>query len=412
MKEQPQQQLYPCAVAQLRSRDRVVAHAAYVELRESGDPRAAQECATAMLQLDERGDDVGPYGAAYAARLVRQLVRRADGGGQVAAELWLPVRALLARWLERGSTGVGDAGTGVSALQCACALLKRAEGGGTCADAAALAPRVALLIAGTPPLLRPAAAAELRKRACRLLLAVYPADGAPALPPSLVDLLFPAACAALSRPPPASSACLTSGAACAADRLLALLALRLSRLTPAPRRLVTLARLLGAPGHGHCRFFELFGEQDDLLVAAMHELLLAATAGITSRDGNGDTAAGTVACDVLDPHEVFLSFLDYVAFDSALLLDFIVGGETHFLPYAVLYLRLAVDDWQCFVRATRKADVRRNGCTMQAMAEAVGELRATIEKMQRRGQFPFNAAPLVTRLHQVEVLALATAPPP
>ncbi|KFO91809.1 Protein Lines, partial [Buceros rhinoceros silvestris] len=50
-----------------------------------------------------------------------------------------------------------------------------------------------------------------------------------------------------------------------------------------------------------------------------------------------------------NPHCIFLFFLEKVAFDSTVLLDFLISSETCFLEYLVRYLKLLRKDWHQFV---------------------------------------------------------------
>ncbi|NWR58243.1 LINES protein, partial [Bucorvus abyssinicus] len=50
-----------------------------------------------------------------------------------------------------------------------------------------------------------------------------------------------------------------------------------------------------------------------------------------------------------NPHCIFLFFLEKIAFDSTVLLDFLISSETCFLEYLVRYLKLLRKDWPQFV---------------------------------------------------------------
>ncbi|KAM6308571.1 protein Lines homolog 1 [Aegotheles albertisi] len=50
-----------------------------------------------------------------------------------------------------------------------------------------------------------------------------------------------------------------------------------------------------------------------------------------------------------NPHCIFLFFLEKIAFDSTVLLDFLISSETCFLEYLVRYLKLLREDWHQFV---------------------------------------------------------------
>nr|XP_048722754.1 protein Lines homolog 1 isoform X2 [Caretta caretta] len=58
-----------------------------------------------------------------------------------------------------------------------------------------------------------------------------------------------------------------------------------------------------------------------------------------------------------NPHCIFLFFLKSIAFDSTVLLDFLISSETCFLEYFVRYLKLLREDWHHFVNISNHFDI-------------------------------------------------------
>lgn len=59
-----------------------------------------------------------------------------------------------------------------------------------------------------------------------------------------------------------------------------------------------------------------------------------------------------------NPHCIFLFFLEKIAFDSTVLLDFLISSETCFLEYLVRYLKLLGKEWHQFVGVCNHFDTR------------------------------------------------------
>lgn len=59
-----------------------------------------------------------------------------------------------------------------------------------------------------------------------------------------------------------------------------------------------------------------------------------------------------------NPHCIFLFFLEKIAFDSTVLLDFLISSETCFLEYLVRYLKLLGKEWHQFVGVCNHFDGR------------------------------------------------------
>ncbi|XP_021262657.1 protein Lines homolog 1 isoform X2 [Numida meleagris] len=63
-----------------------------------------------------------------------------------------------------------------------------------------------------------------------------------------------------------------------------------------------------------------------------------------------------------NPHCIFLFFLEKIAFDSTVLLDFLISSETCFLEYLVRYLKLLREDWHQFVNVCNHFDTKHGTC--------------------------------------------------
>ena len=111
--------------------------------------------------------------------------------------------------------------------------------------------------------------------------------------------------------------------------------------------------------------FSLFGDQDDSLVLTMlralqlyklvHDIAIPPT-NVNCIKNNGESklesAENTDILNVLNPHVIFINFLDSVTFDPNLLLDLLMSNETCFLEYLVQYIRLILSDWDKFFAST------------------------------------------------------------
>lgn len=108
--------------------------------------------------------------------------------------------------------------------------------------------------------------------------------------------------------------------------------------------------------HNPCEWLSrVFIEQDDdMLEAAKASLSIYlqltrewdASASLTQEKEAWIRSTHRHGCN---PHCVFLFFLKNVAFDSTVLLDFLISSETCFLEYFVKYLKLLQKDWAHFL---------------------------------------------------------------
>ncbi|NWU55423.1 LINES protein, partial [Dromas ardeola] len=127
-------------------------------------------------------------------------------------------------------------------------------------------------------------------------------------------------------------------------------------------------------GH-HCEWLSLiFIEQDDDMWEAAKALLLIylkfdrlwhdATDTLSQKEE--ETWNFLTHASGYNPHCIFLFFLEKIAFDSTVLLDFLISSETCFLEYLVRYLKLLRKDWHQFVDTCNLFDTKRG--TLQSIS--------------------------------------------
>ncbi|NXD61815.1 LINES protein, partial [Eolophus roseicapillus] len=117
----------------------------------------------------------------------------------------------------------------------------------------------------------------------------------------------------------------------------------------------------------HCEWFSLvFIEQDDDMWEAAKALLLIylkidrlrhdAAHNLSQKEE--ETWNFLTHASGYNPHCIFLFFLEKIAFDSTILLDFLISSETCFLEYLVRYLKLLRKDWHQFVDVCNHFDAK------------------------------------------------------
>ncbi|NXY21309.1 LINES protein, partial [Atrichornis clamosus] len=108
----------------------------------------------------------------------------------------------------------------------------------------------------------------------------------------------------------------------------------------------------------HCEWLSLiFIEQDDDMWEAAKALLLIYLKFDRLRHDAADNLSQKeqeswnfrMHAGGYNPHCIFLFFLEKIAFDSTVLLDFLISSETCFLEYLVRYLKLLGKEWHQFV---------------------------------------------------------------
>uniref|UniRef100_A0A8C3XSR5 Lines homolog 1 n=1 Tax=Chelydra serpentina TaxID=8475 RepID=A0A8C3XSR5_CHESE len=134
--------------------------------------------------------------------------------------------------------------------------------------------------------------------------------------------------------------------------------------------LIFLKKHLKSSQHFHpnvhpCEWLSMvFIEQDDDMLEAAKSLLTVYLKLWHDAAGNFCLAAEdheTWTCltheSGCNPHCIFLFFLKSIAFDSTVLLDFLISSETCFLEYFVRYLKLLREDWHHFVNISNCFDI-------------------------------------------------------
>uniref|UniRef100_A0A8C3NDT0 Uncharacterized protein n=1 Tax=Geospiza parvula TaxID=87175 RepID=A0A8C3NDT0_GEOPR len=121
---------------------------------------------------------------------------------------------------------------------------------------------------------------------------------------------------------------------------------------------------------GHqCEWLSLvFMEQDDDMWEAAKALLLIYLKLDRLRCGAADNLSHKeeeswqflVHAGGYNPHCIFLFFLEKIAFDSTVLLDFLISSETCFLEYFVRYLKLLGKAWHQFIDVCNHFDTRHS----------------------------------------------------
>ncbi|KAF4804186.1 lines 1 [Turdus rufiventris] len=119
----------------------------------------------------------------------------------------------------------------------------------------------------------------------------------------------------------------------------------------------------------HCEWLSLvFMEQDDDMWEAAKALLLIYLKFDRLRCDAADNLSQKeeeswkflVHAGGYNPHCIFLFFLEKIAFDSTVLLDFLISSETCFLEYLVRYLKLLGKEWHQFVDVCNHFDTRHS----------------------------------------------------
>ncbi|XP_040979336.1 LOW QUALITY PROTEIN: protein Lines homolog 1 [Aquila chrysaetos chrysaetos] len=117
----------------------------------------------------------------------------------------------------------------------------------------------------------------------------------------------------------------------------------------------------------HCEWVSLiFIEQDDDMWEAAKALLLIYLKFDRLRHDAADNLSQKeeetwkflTHASAYNPHCIFLFFLEKIAFDSTVLLDFLISSETCFLEYLVRYLKLLSKDWHQFVDVCNGFDTK------------------------------------------------------
>ncbi|NXX81159.1 LINES protein, partial [Urocolius indicus] len=142
----------------------------------------------------------------------------------------------------------------------------------------------------------------------------------------------------------------------------------------------------------HCEWLSLiFIEQDDDMWEAAKALLLIylkfdrlwhdAAAKLSPKEE--ETWNFLTHASGYNPHCIFLFLLEKIAFDSSVLLDFLISSETCFLEYLVRYLKLLRKDWHQFVDVCNHFDTKHAAFqTVSSVKPPLKESCVTDESLQ------------------------------
>ncbi|XP_044300874.1 protein Lines homolog 1 isoform X6 [Varanus komodoensis] len=156
----------------------------------------------------------------------------------------------------------------------------------------------------------------------------------------------------------------------------------------------------------------LFIEQDDDMLDAANSLLTihlkferfwreAGSISYCSEEGIRDSVTHQTGCN---PHCIFLFLLSSIAFDTTVLLDFLISSETCFLEYFVRYLKLLVEDWQHFVNISKcfkPASSRELSISVEKLSSSVKSVSHSDLSFQSTSSVPqtYNVALLTPSLN-------------
>ncbi|NWV69830.1 LINES protein, partial [Malurus elegans] len=132
----------------------------------------------------------------------------------------------------------------------------------------------------------------------------------------------------------------------------------------------------------HCEWLSLvFMEQDDDMWEAAKALLLVylkfdrleCDAADNLSQKEKESWKFLLHAGGYNPHCIFLFFLEKIAFDSTVLLDFLISSETCFLEYLVRYLKLLGKEWHNFVNVCSSFDTRHSTSHQEKQSSVTGE---------------------------------------
>jgi len=106
----------------------------------------------------------------------------------------------------------------------------------------------------------------------------------------------------------------------------------------------------------HSLLVTLFVDQDDDLVEVLLLLLLLHQEILRS------VPCGEISSNILlqlDPHLLFVAFVQSIKFDHSVLLDLLISSETRFLEYILQYLHLVVGNWNSFIQSLETCKEKR-----------------------------------------------------
>jgi hypothetical protein len=98
----------------------------------------------------------------------------------------------------------------------------------------------------------------------------------------------------------------------------------------------------------------------------------------------------------ISPHSSFRAFLSTLAFDSTVLLDYLVSDDTYFLLYLLRYLKLLAKAPGDFVQAmTAGSSSGASLDDLDASVAVLAKLRDSVKSLTQQELFPYNVAPLL-----------------
>ena len=113
-----------------------------------------------------------------------------------------------------------------------------------------------------------------------------------------------------------------------------------------------------------------------------------------------------------DSIDLFLDFLRVVGYDHLVLLDLLMSNETEFLSYLLSLLKHVAAHWPAFIRSCKTAGAEHGSDVLELSGSCLVNMAELIESLNKENMFPYNAQPLIRRLHTVISLAKAEPVPP
>lgn len=84
----------------------------------------------------------------------------------------------------------------------------------------------------------------------------------------------------------------------------------------------------------------------------------------------------------LNPHLLFIAFVESIDFDHSLLLDLLISSETRFLEYLVQYLHFVVDGWDSFVQCLAECKGRNSCRDKQATSDELSTCSPRLRRFE------------------------------
>ncbi|XP_070543397.1 protein Lines homolog 1-like [Ptychodera flava] len=120
---------------------------------------------------------------------------------------------------------------------------------------------------------------------------------------------------------------------------------------------------------------DVFNDQDDDLVSALlvsfHIYSKAKKLSVQVEDQVRQDCIRI--CQLCNPHQIFVTFLQSISFDHSVPLDWLISSETHFLEYFVKYLKFASHDWDNVCKVCESFDKSNLHSVMMSSCEELGQ---------------------------------------